>query len=183
MQTIISLAGIALFIVAAYGDVKTFRISNLLVAAVASLGITRLIAIGDPSAAAYTVSASVIVLAIGFVLFWQGLVGGGDAKLIAAAALLVGYNDLFSFLVFMGICGALISLAVLAIHRYAPLYAGPRLAALLPKGRLAVPYGVAIAIAGGVTLLFQFPFVAALLFPHPFAVTLLLQSSLPSFIG
>ena len=41
----------------------------------------------------------------------------------------------------------------------------------------------AIAIAGSVTLLFQFPFVAALLFPHPFAVTLLLQSSLPSFIG
>jgi Flp pilus assembly protein protease CpaA len=57
----------------------------------------------------------------------------------------------------MGICGALISLAVLVIHRYLPLYAGPRLAVLLPKERLAVPYGVAIATAGSVTLFLQAP--------------------------
>jgi prepilin peptidase CpaA len=159
LQTIVLLVGIALFVVAAHSDVKSFRIPNLLVAAVALLGITRLVAVGDPSAAVYTVGASVIVLVIGFVLFWQGIIGGGDAKLIAAAALLVGYHDLFSFLVLMGISGALTSLAVLVIHRFLPLYAGPRLAALLPKARLAVPYGVAIATAGSVTLLFQSAFI------------------------
>jgi prepilin peptidase CpaA len=157
LQTLITLVGIALFIVAACSDVKTFRIPNVLVTAVALLGVTRLIAIGDPSAALYTVGASVMVLAIGFVLFCQGIVGGGDAKLITAAALLVGYHDLFSFLVFMGLCGGLISLAVLVIHRYLPLYAGPRLAVFLPKARLAAPYGVAIATAGSVTLVFQTP--------------------------
>jgi prepilin peptidase CpaA len=183
LQTIISLVGIALFIVAAYGDVKSFRIPNLLVATVASLGVVRLIAIGDPSIAVYTVGGSVALLIVGFGLFALGYIGGGDAKLIAAAALLVGYHDLFSFLLFMGICGALISLALFAIRKYAPLYAGPRLATLLPKARLAVPYGVAIAFAGSLTLLFQSPFVAALLFPHPFTVTLFFQSSLPSFIG
>ena len=155
--------GIALFIVAAYGDVKTLRIPNVLVAAVALLGVTRLIVIGDLSVALYTVATSLPLLIVGFVLFWKGFVGGGDVKLITAAALLVGYNNLFPFLLCMSICGALISLAVLVIHRYLPLYAGPRLTVLLPKARLAVPYGVAISTAGGVTLFFQTPLATSLI--------------------
>jgi prepilin peptidase CpaA len=158
LQNLITLVGIALFVFAAYGDVKTFRIPNLLVAAVAFLGIIRLIMISDPSVALYTVGASVALLVVGFVLFWQGFIGGGDAKLITAAALLIGYHDLLSFLLFMGICGAAISLAALVIHKYLPLYLGPRLTVLLPRARLAVPYGVAIATAGSVTLLLQSPF-------------------------
>jgi prepilin peptidase CpaA len=163
LQNLITLVGIVLFIVAAYSDVKTFRIPNLLVAAVALLAVTRLIVLADPNAALYTVVASVALLVVGFVLFWQGFIGGGDAKLITAAALLVGYHDLFSFLVLMGLCGGLISLAELVIHKYLPLYAGPRFAVLLPKARLAVPYGVAIATAGSVTLIFQTLFATSFL--------------------
>ena len=158
LQTIISLVGIALFIVTAYSDVKSFRIPNLLVAAIALLGVTRLIVVGDPRLAVYTVGASAIVLAIGFVLFWQGFIGGGDAKLITAAVLLVGYHDLFSFLFLMSLCGGLVSLATLVIHRYVPLYLGPKLATLVPITRLSVPYGAAIAGGGIVTLLFQSSF-------------------------
>jgi prepilin peptidase CpaA len=158
LQTIISL-GIALFVVAAYSDVRSFRIPNLLVAAVTLLGVTRLIMVADPNAALYTVGASAALLIVGFVLFWQGFLGGGDAKLITAAALLIGYHDLPSFLLLMGICGAAISLAALVIHKYLPLYLGPRLAVLLPTARLAVPYGVAIATAGSVTLFFQSSFI------------------------
>jgi prepilin peptidase CpaA len=154
---IIPLMGTALFILAAYSDIKTFRIPNVLVVAVALLGVTRLILVGDPSIALYTVGASAVLLIVGFLLFWQGIVGGGDAKLVTASALLIGYHDLFSFLVVMSICGALISLFALAIHRLLPLYAGPRLTVLLPKAQLAVPYGVAIAAAGVVTLFFQAP--------------------------
>jgi prepilin peptidase CpaA len=157
LQTIISFVGIALFIIAAFSDVKTFRIPNVLVVAVALLGVTRLIVNGDPSIALYTVGASAVLLIVGFLLFWQGIVGGGDAKLVTASALLIGYHDLFSFLVVMSICGALITLFALAIHKFIPLYAGPRLTVLLPKAQLAVPYGVAIAAAGGVTLLLQSP--------------------------
>ena len=152
MQTIISLAGIALFIVAAYSDLKSFRIPNLLVAAVALLAVARLIVVCDPTATVYTVGASLIVLAIRFVLFWQRIVGGGDAKLITATALLIGYHDLLSFVVFMSICGAFISLAAFITNRQ-------------QKAKtLYIPYGVAIATAGSVTLLFQSPFVAALWF-------------------
>jgi len=163
LQNLITLVGVALFIVAAYRDVKTFRIPNVLVAAVALLAVLRLIVIGDPNVALYTVGASFALLIVGFVLFWQGFIGGGDAKLITAAALLIGYNDLFPSLLLMGIGGGVISLTALAIHKYLPLYLGPRLTLLSPKTRLAVPYGVAIATAG--------------------SVTLFLQTSLPSFIG
>jgi prepilin peptidase CpaA len=147
--------GIFLFAVAAYGDVKTLRIPNALVIAVAALGLARLVVIGDLTVALYTIGTSAIVFIVTFLLFWRGLVGGGDAKLIPATALLVGYHDLFSFLVSMSICGALVSLAVLVIHRYLPLWLGPKLALLVPEARLVVPYGVAIAGGGIVTLLFQ----------------------------
>jgi len=152
LDTIILLAGITLFVFAADGDVKSFKISNSLVAAVALLGITRLIGISDPSVALYTVCASLAILAVGFVLFWQGFCGGGDAKLVAAAALLVGYHDLLSFLLLMSISGVVVSMTVIVTH-----WSSKR------KAKLAVPYGVAIATAGGVTLFFQFPFLSSLM--------------------
>ena len=146
LQNLITLVGVALFIVAAYRDVKTFRIPNVLVAAVALLAVVRLIVIGDPNVALYTVGASFALLIVGFALFWQGFIGGGDAKLITAAALLIGYNDLLPFLVFMSVCGASISLAAVASRRQKQ------------TSKLYIPYGVAIATAGSVTLLFQSTF-------------------------
>jgi prepilin peptidase CpaA len=155
LQTIILILGIALFGIVAYDDLKYLRIPNLLCIAVALLGALRLLVIGDASAALYTVGASATVFIATFLLFWRGILGGGDVKLLSATVLLVGYNDLFAFLVIMGICGAVVALAVLLIHNYVPLLLGPRLAVLVPKARLAVPYGVAIATAGTVTLLLQ----------------------------
>jgi prepilin peptidase CpaA len=147
--------GIALFIAAAYGDIKSLRIPNNLAIAVAVLGIVRLLVIGDLNTAIYTVGTCAIVFIVAFLLFWREILGGGDAKLLSATVLLVGYHDLLSFLFIMSICGALVSLAVLFVHRYLPLWLGPRLAVLVPKARLAVPYGVAIACGGIVTLLFE----------------------------
>lgn len=155
MQPIL-LGGVALFVVAAYSDIKSLKISNALVAAVTMLGLFRLIAIADLTTALYTVGASVVVLSVTFLLFWRGFLGGGDAKLMAGTVLLIGYHDVISFLFLMSICGALVSIAILIIHRYLPLYLGPRLAVLVPKARPAVPYGVAIAAAGTATLLFQY---------------------------
>jgi prepilin peptidase CpaA len=147
LETVILLLGIALFTIAAYGDVKTLRIPNALVAAVAALGVCRLIVIGDPSVALYTVGASLLVFIATFLLFWRGYVGGGDAKLITAAALLIGYHDLFNFLVLMSLCGVLVTLAILVAPRSSDQSQ--------PKAMLAVPYGAAIAAGGIVTLLFQ----------------------------
>jgi len=153
LQTTILLLGVALFAVAAYGDIKTHRIPNLLVASVAILGVLRLIVIGDLNAATQTVTASVIVLIVVFLLFWRNFVGGGDAKLIAATALLVGSHSLFNFFVLMSLCGLFVTIVVLVIQRSSVVV--PSDEAPLPKSRLAFPYGVAIAGGGIVTLLFQ----------------------------
>ena len=152
------LVGIALFVAAAYGDIKSLRIPNPLALAVALLGCFRLIVIGDLSAALCTMGASVMVFIVTFLLFSRGFLGGGDAKLLSATVLLVGYQDLLSFIFVMSICGVLVSLAILLIHRTLPLWLGPRLAVLLPLepgAQPAVPYGIAIASGGIVTLLFQ----------------------------
>jgi prepilin peptidase CpaA len=145
VEKIVLLAGIALFSVAAYGDARTFKIPNKLVIAVAVLGALRLIIIGDPSVAIHTAAITAIVFIGSLLLFWRNFIGGGDAKLITATALLIGYNSLFNFLLVMSVCGALVSLVVLVMY-----WASPQ-----PKAALAVPYGVAIAGGAIVTLLFQ----------------------------
>jgi prepilin peptidase CpaA len=157
VHAVILFLGIGLFAVVAYGDMKTRRIPNGLAIAVGILGLFRMILTGDPSAALYTLAASAGVFTATFLLFWRGFLGGGDVKLMAATALLVGYHDLFEFLFVMSVCGALVSLAVVAGYRL-----GLRRATVLPaedhhktSTRPTVPYGVAIAAAGILTLLLQ----------------------------
>lgn len=155
MQTAILFLATTLFVVAAYSDIKALRIPNVLTAAVAALGILRLVVIGDPTAALYTIGTGVLIFLVAILPFSRGLVGGGDVKLLTATAMLIGYGDLFPFLLLMSLFGALVSLVVVLIHHFLPLCLGPRLVMLLPTARLAVPYGVAIAAAGTATLLSQ----------------------------
>jgi prepilin peptidase CpaA len=136
LETTILLLGVALFAVAAYGDIKTLRIPNTLVCAVVALGVSRLTVNGDLSLALCTVSLSVLVFVIMFLLFWRGYVGGGDAKLITATALLVGYHSLFNFLAVMSLCGVVVTVVVLLTHRSSIVQSGEQ---PLPKARLAIP--------------------------------------------
>ena len=118
---------------------------------------------GDPSAPLYTLGAAAVVFAAMFLLFRRGLVGGGDVKLLTAAALLIGYRDLLGFLFLMSLCGAVISLAILVVDKLVPLLRRsprPGMLAVAEKSwrtpeRLNVPYGVAIATAGIVILALQ----------------------------
>jgi Flp pilus assembly protein protease CpaA len=178
MQAIVAGFAVAVFVVAASGDIKNRRIPNGLVLAIGVLGLARLALAGDLSAAAITLLAAAAVLAISFLLFWRGFIGGGDAKLVAGATLLVGYHDLFGFLFLMSLCGGVLALAVLAQHRIRPWFGAlilwvrsrqrptgremrdPRVEAALasfgagagPAVQLSVPYGVAIAAAAIITL-------------------------------
>jgi prepilin peptidase CpaA len=155
LQKVVAYMSMALLAVAGYSDIKTFRIPNLLVGAIAVVGVIRLILLHDPLAAIYAIGAAVLVFTIGLVLFARRIVGGGDVKLLTATILLIRYRDLFDFFTAMSVIGALLSVAVVLVHNHLPIVAGPRLRVRLPKTRLPVPYGVAIAIAGVVTLLFQ----------------------------
>jgi hypothetical protein len=84
--------------------VRIRRIPNVLAFSIAALALVRAIYDLDLMAAIYTIEASAAVFAATLVLVWGGMLGGGDAKLIAATALLVGNHDLVDVLFQMSVC-------------------------------------------------------------------------------
>jgi prepilin peptidase CpaA len=166
VQTAILIVGMGILAVIAYGDVRTRRIPNVLTLAIAILGLLRIILVYDPVAAGHTLAAGAAIFVAAFLLFWYGAIGGGDAKLVAATALLVGYHDLFSFLFLMSVCGGALALAMLARDtlrlwlpaRWARTPLATETAECLAAPAPTVPYGVAVATAGVVMLILNVPF-------------------------
>lgn len=169
VETAVLLLGIGFLAITAYGDVRTRRIPNVLSLAIAILGLLRVMLVHDPVAAGHTLAAGTAIFAAAFLLFWYGAIGGGDAKLVAATALLVGYHDLFSFLFLMSVCGGALALAMLARDTLGPQLWLPSRRARTPAAteatrhtaapaRPTVPYGVAIAAGGVVTLILDTSF-------------------------
>ena len=167
MQSAVVIIAIGVLAIIAYGDVCWRRIPNELSLAIAILGLTRIIFEHDAVAAGPTLAASAAVLVAAILLFWRGILGGGDAKLVAATAILIGYQDLFGFLFLMSLCGAVLALAILARDKLgARLWHLSRRPVGTPaltqaKRRLSlpvqstVPYGAAIAAAGVTVLMFK----------------------------
>ena len=118
----------------------TLVVAFALVATLSGLSITAI---------AMHVGASMIVLAAGFFLFVRGWLGGGDAKLLAASALWLGFDSLSQFLLMVGLLGGVLSGLILAFRVYVPgrFLSGPHwLLRLHDKGN-GIPYGLAIASA------------------------------------
>ena len=91
------------------------------------------------------------VLCATFALFAMGGMGGGDAKLIAATSIWIGYSiTLFEYVLVSAIAGGALTLFILW-YRGSPLaaYTGgnPLLRHLADKDA-GVPYGVALAAGG-----------------------------------
>ena len=121
MQDLTTILAIAVLIFAAYGDIRRRLIPNELSIVLALLGLARMIVTGDWIAAPWTVAAAAAILVIGFLCFSRGWIGGGDAKLLAAVALLVGYRQLPDLLLIMSLVGGVIALVVIAIEKLRPL--------------------------------------------------------------
>lgn len=163
MEAAILVVAIGILAIIAYGDVRSRRIPNALSLAIAALGFIRLILANDAIAAVHSIGAAALIFSVAFLLFWRRVIGGGDAKLIAAMTLLIAQRDLFSFLFLTSLCGGALALAILARDKLSP-----RLLAGLAKMRVTndpefpttpvpstVPYGVAIAAAGAITLILE----------------------------
>ena len=169
MQTAVLVVAIGILSIIAYGDVRTRRIPNVLAGVIAVLGLMRVLLVHDPVAAGHTLAASASVFTVAFLLFWCGTIGGGDAKLVAAMALLIGYQDLFNFLFLMSLCGGALALAILARDKLRPRFwrvsRPPRMPAtettecIATAARSTVPYGVAIAAAAVITLILKSPLI------------------------
>ena len=91
-----------------------------------------------------------VMLVLGIFMFWRGWIGGGDAKLFAAAALWIGYEQLLIYALAAALLGGGLTLAIVFLRMM------PLPAALANQGWLArlhdskqgIPYGIALAAAG-----------------------------------
>jgi prepilin peptidase CpaA len=140
----------AMMAFAASSDLFTMTISNR-VSLMLVGGFFILAPITDMNAAEILLhlSAGCIVLVAGFGLFARGIIGGGDAKLAAAAALWLGFDHLLPFLLLASLLGGALSVGLIWF-RITPL---PQwLASQAWIERLhgkdgAIPYGIALAAA------------------------------------
>lgn len=89
-------------------------------------------------------------LCAGFVLFTFNLLGGGDAKLMAAGALWMGADLVVPYMAYITIFGGVLALLILAYRRFVPAQslALPGWALRLHAHGGGIPYGIAIAAAG-----------------------------------
>lgn len=150
VQIVLASAFPILAIVAALKDLTSYTIPNwiplLLLAAFAGVAITAGMS-WDALGVHLLVGAAALVAGMG--LFALGWIGGGDAKLMAAACLWLGWPAAQSFLLDTALAGGVFAFLLL-------LARGQIVRALAPAqsgwvGRLVtpgepVPYGVAIAI-------------------------------------
>jgi prepilin peptidase CpaA len=126
------LAGLGL---AAVWDIATRSIPNILVAAVAAAAFALLF-LTAPKTLPSHAAVALAVLAGGALLFGLRLWGAGDAKLLAAAAVLIGSRGLPLLILATALAGGVLAVLLLV----ARLLFRRRKAALP-----GLPYGVAIA--------------------------------------
>jgi prepilin peptidase CpaA len=162
VQTAVIVVAAGILTIIAYCDVLTRRIPNMLSVTVMALALVRIILVGNPVAVTHTLAAGTVIFIATFLLFWRGAIGGGDAKLITAMALLVGYQNLIGFLFLMSLFGGVLALAALAQDKLRPrlvrLSPGANRRSLVEATQTVpeeptVPYGLAIAAAGAIMLI------------------------------
>ena len=147
----------ALLALAAAWDFASYTIPNTLPVVFLAAFAAFAIAAGMPMhALGFHVLAGFLALALGFALFAFGFIGGGDAKLVAAIVLWLGFQDLGSYALIATVMGGGLTLALLALRRMPlpALLSGQPWLLRLHDVRSGVPYGVALA-AGALFILPQ----------------------------
>ncbi|KQV84336.1 prepilin peptidase [Rhizobium sp. Root1220] len=108
--------------------------------------------------------AGLLVLSACFALFSFNVMGGGDAKLLTAAAVWFGFGlPVVEFVAYVGITGGLLTVMILALRSQSGLIAAMGLQ--VPNSLLVekkIPYGIAIAAGGFLAFPSSPLFVAAL---------------------
>jgi len=139
----------ALMAFAAASDLLTMTIPNrvslalaagfLVLACVGGMGLTDVL---------LHVGAGATVLAVAFGCFAMGWIGGGDAKVAAAAALWFGFADLMNYLVWASLFGGALTLLLIQFRQW-PLpsaLTGQVWLLRLHAKDTGIPYGIALAI-------------------------------------
>lgn len=138
-----------LVLAAAIGDVLTMRIPNWLNAATALSVVPMAVLAGMPlDVVQWHLLAGVVMLLFGFALFARGYIGGGDAKLMAAAGLWVGWSALLPFVLVTTLAGGALAIIyklwqLVRTEHVVRDFAWLRKAI---RADLELPYGIAIAV-------------------------------------
>jgi prepilin peptidase CpaA len=141
-----------LLLAAAIQDVRKFKIANGFSIALALLFPVYAIA-ADISIWPHLLTG-VIVFGVGFGLFALRLLGGGDVKLISAAALWAGPQFILVFLIATTAIGGILSLfcAMMALAKSRKKKGKRANEKAIPWQKAPVPYGMAIACGGWIVL-------------------------------
>jgi prepilin peptidase CpaA len=135
---------------AASSDLVTMKISNrisialicgfLLLSAESGMGIADI---------GMHALAGAAVLALTFICYLRGWIGGGDAKLAAATALWFGFDHLYDYLLWASLLGGVLTLAIIRFRQLPLPEALSRQAWIvrLHDHEEGVPYGIALAAA------------------------------------
>ena len=154
--TALPIAGFAgCCLAAAISDARTLRIPNSLsIAVVALFGVHALVSL-TPAQTGVALALAGLTLVGGFAAYAHGVLGGGDAKLLAASMAWAGAPYAVEFFIVTGLAGGAVALALRS-----PATAGA--AGALRRGwpgsaseqHAAMPYGVAIT-AGALAVVFE----------------------------
>jgi prepilin peptidase CpaA len=140
----------ALMAFAASSDLLTMTISNRVSLILAGSFFALAIWSGMPlGQIGMHVAAGLAVLVVTFTFFARGWIGGGDAKLAAATALWLGFDQLLNYLTIASLFGGVLTLLIMRF-RLMPLpamLAEQEWAKRLHRMDAGVPYGIALAIA------------------------------------
>ena len=141
----------ALMIGAAVSDLLTMTIPNRVAICLAVAFFAFALALHMPPVMiGLHVLAGGAILVVTFGLFAFGWIGGGDAKLAAATALWMGWENLADYLLISTLVGGALTLLILYVRKW------PLPVSLLRQDWIArlhdkatgVPYGIALAAAG-----------------------------------
>jgi len=135
---------------AASSDLLTMTISNRVSLLLVGGFLVLALATGMSAALLAThAGAALMVLAIAFVMFAQGWIGGGDAKLAAATALWFGFDQLLPYFIWASLFGGVLTYLIIKF-RLMPMpqfLVGKEWAERLHRMDAGVPYGIALAAA------------------------------------
>ena len=150
LQAVVLAAFPCLLIVAALRDLVSFTIPNWMSAAAAAAFAPAALVTGlGWHAVGLHAVVGLVAFFVAVAMFALRWIGGGDAKLMAAAGLWLGWPASITFIVATGAAGGLLAMSLLAmrtdwVRAHVPSAAPPWAARLMVQGG-PVPYGVAIA--------------------------------------
>ena len=144
-------SGILLFdlllIAAALDDMKRLQVSNLLPLAIVGAFGVHLVLNGVTWHIWQNLAGFAAMLLVGGLLFARRVIGGGDAKLLAAGALWFDFHGLAIWLPAVGIIGGLTAIILFIVRGMLPVQAVAEGGWIALQRRGPIPYAVPICLA------------------------------------